>query len=131
MARPHNQDGLRPAILHGSWSSSRCVLYLKVSHRDPLIRLSQSSLLKYWEFEPSIEDIKDRSSDKSVRRQSSDSSDRTRVNSDTPSKLKRRWTFRKSKEIKKPVESELSEEKEPVKPKKKMPVIFFDEAHKL
>jgi hypothetical protein len=68
---------------------------------------------------------------KTVHRQSSGSSDTTRVEQDAPPlKPKRKWIFRRGLS-KKPNNCENSEEKEPTKPVKKMPVIFFDEAHKL
>jgi hypothetical protein len=84
--------------------------------------------LKYWEFEPVKEELKGL---KAVHRQASDSSDATRVERDTPPpKPKRKWGFRRSK-AKQTNNSEHSEEKESVKAPKKMPVILFDEAHKL
>ena len=84
--------------------------------------------MKYWEFEPFKDEQKEM---KAVHRQSSGSSDTTRVEQDTPPpKPKRKWGFRRSKE-KKTDSCENSEEKESIKPVKKMPVIFFDEAHKL
>ena len=84
--------------------------------------------MKYWEFEP-VED--EQKEIKEVHRQSSESSDTTRVDRDSPPpKPKRKWGFRKNKD-KKANSSEVSEEKESIKPAKRMPVIFFDEAHKL
>lgn len=86
----------------------------------------QSSLLKYWEFDPSEEEIKDRRDDG----KSSESSDRTKVEHEMPSpKPKRKWGFRRGKK-EKLLENDMLE-KGPAKPAKKMPVIFFDEAHKL
>jgi hypothetical protein len=84
--------------------------------------------LKYWEFEP----IKEKQTEmKTVHRQSSGSSDTTRVEPDAQlPKPKRKWGFRRSKD-KKIGNCDNTEDKEPIKPTRKMPVIFFDEAHKL
>lgn len=92
--------------------------------------ITQSSLLKYWEFDPYKEEHEDKRDDSTARRQSSDSSDTTRVEHESPSpKPKRKWGFLRKE--KKSVDLDHGEEKEPPKPMKKMPVIFFDEAHKL
>jgi hypothetical protein len=91
----------------------------------------QSSLLRYWEFQPADDEA---SSNFSKRRQSSDSSVHTRVDSDSPtspSKRKTRWWRLKGKEKEKQTQVKEPKDKEKVKPKKKMPVLFFDEAHKL
>ncbi|KAK0458444.1 uncharacterized protein EV420DRAFT_1542266 [Desarmillaria tabescens] len=92
-----------------------------------LMELFQSSLLKYWEFEPCVEGSK-----RNNRDSGSTHSDRTRVET-TASKS--RWSFRRRPKARtsQPDESEHSEKtKEKSKPPpKKMPVIFFDEAHKL
>lgn len=89
--------------------------------------------MKYWEFDPFGEEGRDRQDDKTVRRQSSDSSSTTRVDPESPPpKPKRKWGFRRSKKDEKAAERDAAErEKEPLKPVKRMPVIFFDEAHKL
>ena len=89
----------------------------------------QSSLLRYWEFEP-VDEEADRESDKTKTvRQSSDSSSATRVNPEIPSpKPKRKWGFRRTKNKE---EVCLEKTEEPARPAKRMPVIFFDEAHKL
>lgn len=87
---------------------------VKTSDVARLMELFQSALLHYWEFEP-------KSSDAST------SSDETKV--EKPSKKGHK------KEI--PGEAERSAEKVPEdhehsdKPQKRVPVIFFDEAHKL
>lgn len=89
--------------------------------------------MKYWEFDPYEDENKDKENNKTVHRQSSDSSSTTRVDPESPPpKPKRRWGFRKAKEAR-PLSDDHSSEKgkEPKKPAKKMPVIFFDEAHKL
>lgn len=68
---------------------------------------------------------------KTVHRQSSSSSDTTRVEPDAQLlKPKRKWGFRRSKD-KKTSNCDTAEDKEPIKPARKIPVIFFDEAHKL
>jgi hypothetical protein len=98
-------------------------------------------LLKYWEFKP-FEDQNENTSER-PRRQNSDggSSDKTRVESAPESNgagAKRRWGFRFFKKGKVTNESKTSPrtpisegDKEKVKVFKKMPVLFFDEAHKL
>ncbi|KAK0474960.1 hypothetical protein IW261DRAFT_1649065 [Armillaria novae-zelandiae] len=92
-----------------------------------LMELFQSSLLKYWEFQPCVEGSKHNNRDSG-----SIHSDRTRVETNTS---KSRWSFRKRPKSRasQPDLSEHSEKgKEKSKlPPKKMPVIFFDEAHKL
>ncbi|KAK0183903.1 hypothetical protein F5146DRAFT_1067861 [Armillaria mellea] len=92
-----------------------------------LMELFQSSLLKYWEFQPCVEGSK-----RNNRDSGSIHSDRTRVETNAS---KSRWSFRKRPKHRasQPNLSENSEKsKEKSKlPPKKMPVIFFDEAHKL
>lgn len=122
---------------------------VKTSDVARLMELFQSSLLKYWEFEPaSAEDLKGASNlrrtqsasisrSKKTRRQNSDDSGRTQVEDSMPVKSSR-WGFRswrrkkESGENKKErasdetrVEKEDVQEKEKEKPKKKMPVSFF------
>ncbi|KAF8062301.1 hypothetical protein FPV67DRAFT_1783190 [Lyophyllum atratum] len=109
-----------------------------------LMELFQSSLLKYWEFRPhDREDNHGLANGK--RRQSSDAtlnSDHTHVNAGSngaSSNKSKRWTFlrgskSKARDSAKPRPSNGQNgnpEKEHSKPIKKMPVIFFDEAHKL
>ncbi|KAF8153053.1 hypothetical protein B0H34DRAFT_722079 [Crassisporium funariophilum] len=121
---------------------------VKTSDIARLMELFQSSLLKYWEFRPVLDDRSDTTSgnSKHARRQASSESDRTRVeraNSDLDTKS--RWGFKSwgkgkgnhkratlSRQAQNPeniVQQEKQKEKE--QPSKKMPVIFFDEAHKL
>jgi hypothetical protein len=94
-------------------------------------------LLRYWEFNPTIENASDRS-----RRQDSDQSldsDRTRVEQDSnPATPKRRWGFKTLKKSRKgnSIQAETltqspESDKENASRPKKMPVLFFDEAHKL
>ncbi|TFK75628.1 hypothetical protein BDN72DRAFT_786875 [Pluteus cervinus] len=107
---------------------------VKTSDVARLMELFQSSLLKYWEFVP-IDKNRSQSVDKYPRRQDSDSSDQTQLDSNPQSapKSKFKWNFRnrsnkgKEKEVLPPRTSQIEVEKKP----KKMPVIFFDEAHKL
>ncbi|XP_006455224.1 hypothetical protein AGABI2DRAFT_180378 [Agaricus bisporus var. bisporus H97] len=97
-----------------------------------LMELFQNSLVKYWEFIPSGERAR---SPESHKQNSEITSDATRIDlqhaSTTPKRKKRlfgRWRVkRKAAERTTPVE----EPKPKVKPVKRMPVIFFDEAHKL
>ncbi|GLB39892.1 hypothetical protein LshimejAT787_0704020 [Lyophyllum shimeji] len=107
-----------------------------------LMELFQSSLLKYWEFRP-LEGEEQRNNGK--RRQSSDAtSDHTHVNigsNGASSSKSKRWTFLRNSKSKGrdspklPRSSNGGEngvhEKPKEKPRKKMPIIFFDEAHKL
>ncbi|KDR77131.1 hypothetical protein GALMADRAFT_66299 [Galerina marginata CBS 339.88] len=124
---------------------------IKTSDVARLMELFQSSLLKYWEFQPKLEEKHQNKGDgnsKHARRQgSSDShaSNQTRVertSGDHGTGTKSRWGFRswRGKASKResemangdqtsPAQGEKGKEKE--KPAKKMPVIFFDEAHKL
>lgn len=90
-----------------------------------LMELFQSSLLKYWEFEPCAEGCKRKNHD-------SDSTPPERTRSEKTAS-KSRWSFRRQP---KPRTSQPEEHSDRVKekpnpPPKKMPVIFFDEAHKL
>ncbi|KAG6811758.1 hypothetical protein H0H92_005955 [Tricholoma furcatifolium] len=108
-----------------------------------LMELFQSSLLKYWQFTP-LESSEKNGNDK--RRQPSDNdnaSEQTHVepvSNGQPTKSKR-WTFRRSfkgkwresvKSSKAPRTSNVEgNERRSEQVFKKMPVIFFDEAHKL
>lgn len=91
---------------------------VKTSDIARLMELFQSALLHYWEFEPKTSD-------------SSTSSDETKVDH---SAAKGKGPERKDSTS---GESERSAEKAPHstegshKPAKRVPVIFFDEAHKL
>ncbi|KII91712.1 hypothetical protein PLICRDRAFT_104574 [Plicaturopsis crispa FD-325 SS-3] len=102
-----------------------------------LMELFQSSLLKYREFQP--EEEVDADAGKGHRRQETDAlSDRTRV--ETKPKSRSRWFFRgrgkrKAEQERERLEAEKERAREKGKgkevPAKKMPVFFFDEAHKL
>lgn len=108
---------------------------------DPL-HSSQSSLLKYWEFEPEMEG--DNSGGKSKHDRDA-SSERTHVEAHAqPPKSHFRWpSFGKRRrqnggaalgirsQDPNTEQKEDSEKPKKEKPIKKMPVIFFDEAHKL
>jgi hypothetical protein len=92
-----------------------------------LMEMFQSSLLKYWEFQPIVEEQQEARSDSE--------SESTHVEGGPP-KSHFRWASfgrRNSKNRTAPVESEpkVDGKKPKEKPEKKMPVIFFDEAHKL
>ncbi|KAG1819295.1 uncharacterized protein BJ212DRAFT_1345285 [Suillus subaureus] len=105
-----------------------------------LMELFQSSLLKYSEFEPS-----EQPPENGKRKKDSDvSSDKTKLNSASPSSSpshKSRWLFkRKGKkpcdgqqthELTSMVANSNAREKEHGKAIKRIPVVFFDEAHKL
>ncbi|KAG6899407.1 hypothetical protein C0993_010518, partial [Termitomyces sp. T159_Od127] len=121
-------DGAKPSVV-------------KTSDIARLMELFQSSLLKYWEFQPLENDHNDGRS-QIKRQQSSDkTSEQTQVDPSSNGRptLSRRWIFRRSikaKESKPPKSARTSKvengpEKLASKPSKKMPVIFFDEAHKL
>jgi hypothetical protein len=102
--------------------------------------LTQSSLLKYSEFEPS-----DQPPETGKRKKDSDvSSDRTKLNSSSPLSSpshKSRWVFKRKG--KKPSDGQQNQErsssvvncnvreKEHGKTTKRIPVVFVDEAHKL
>ncbi|KAG5725197.1 hypothetical protein E4T56_gene10166 [Termitomyces sp. T112] len=114
---------------------------VKTSDIARLMELFQSSLLKYWEFQP-LEKSDNHNHNQDKRRQSSDNtSGQIHVDpgSNGRSTTPKRWTFRKSfkgkgKETSKPARTsniENGSDKRTNKPFKKMPVIFFDEAHKL
>ncbi|OJA16556.1 hypothetical protein AZE42_00622 [Rhizopogon vesiculosus] len=98
-----------------------------------------SSLLKYWEFEPPEHPVENgkRKKDSEV------SSDRTKLNSSSPTSPspKSQWFF--NRKGKKPCDGQQSHEmsssiinsnvrdKDHEKATKRIPVVFFDEAHKL
>ncbi|KAF8842845.1 hypothetical protein BDN67DRAFT_965290 [Paxillus ammoniavirescens] len=94
-----------------------------------LMELFQTSLLKYAEFEPP-EDISEFTHQ--GRKESDISSERTQVNN-SPPPHQHRWFFkrkdRKASDGARGMSSSVI--KEPEKLSKKMPVLFFDEAHKL
>ncbi|KAH7925360.1 hypothetical protein BV22DRAFT_1011455 [Leucogyrophana mollusca] len=104
---------------------------VKTSDIARLMELFQSSLLKYWEFDPPPQTDKNGTK---AKKGSDVSSDRTHVEATSP---KSRWFFKRkgqgSSDGRRSTEdgSCLAKEKEPQKPVKKMPVLFFDEAHKL
>ncbi|KAF8651180.1 hypothetical protein AX16_004835 [Volvariella volvacea WC 439] len=104
---------------------------VKTSDVARLMELFQSSLLKYWDYEPNLED-KEGGGDRS----SHPNSDATATER-TPgsSKLKMKWGFRsrkgKERETIPTQSSQINLGKGKERPKKKMPVILFDEAHKL
>ncbi|KAF8892892.1 hypothetical protein BD779DRAFT_1436351 [Infundibulicybe gibba] len=107
---------------------------IKTSDIARLMELFQSALLKYWEFQPSEQE----EHDKRPHRQDSDvTSDGTRVggNNSARSTPKPRWGFRRNKgkstEAKRSSPVQEAPQKDHGGPAKKMPVIFFDEAHKL
>ncbi|KAG2057990.1 hypothetical protein BDR06DRAFT_951107 [Suillus hirtellus] len=102
-----------------------------------LMELFQSSLLKYSEFEPS-----EQPPEHGKRKKDSDmSSDRTKLNSSSPSPShKSRWFKRKGKkpcdgqqnqEVSSSMANSNAREKSHEKAVKRIPVVFFDEAHKL
>ncbi|KAG6849714.1 hypothetical protein H0H93_006097 [Arthromyces matolae] len=123
-------------------SSDAKAATIRTSDIARLMELFQSSLLKYWEFKPS-EDGDNNGHSYGKRRQSSDNaSEQTHVDPGSnghSTTSTRRWTLRRSfrgkdRESPKPprtpnVESVAA--KQPDKTFKKMPVIFFDESHKL
>lgn len=105
--------------------------------RISLTFLIQSSLLKYSEFEPS-----EQPPEHGKRKKDSDmSSDRTKLNSSSPSPShKSRWFKRKGKkpcdgqqhqEVSSSMANSNAREKSHEKAIKRIPVVFFDEAHKL
>ncbi|KAF4607996.1 hypothetical protein EYR40_000337 [Pleurotus pulmonarius] len=126
---------------------------VKTSDIARLMELFQSSLLKYWEFKPeaSQDDHSKSRHGADTRRQNSQetTSSHTRVGSPNDASgnstgKKSRWNFFRSGRFKrshknktnksvveKPREVPENEEQRTVVPDKKVPVIFFDEAHKL
>ncbi|KAG5636872.1 hypothetical protein H0H81_006533 [Sphagnurus paluster] len=110
---------------------------VKTSDIARLMELFQSSLLKYWEFQPYVEE--EHHTNGKQRQSSEATSDQTHVNpgnSAATLNKSKRWTFRRTSKTKRresePASETLNNPETP-KPKqtKKMPVIFFDEAHKL
>ncbi|KAH0831186.1 hypothetical protein J3R83DRAFT_13763 [Lanmaoa asiatica] len=92
------------------------------------VQTPQYSLVRYAEFEPP-EDVNELGHQ--GRKESDISSERTHVNNSSPL-LRSRWFFKRAKrgsESARGMSSSMI--KEPEKPSKKIPVLFFDEAHKL
>ncbi|KAF9045485.1 hypothetical protein BJ165DRAFT_1528347 [Panaeolus papilionaceus] len=126
---------------------------VKTSDIARLMELFQSSLLKYWEFQPQMDDHTSdtaSASSKRTRRHDTDNTDTsggTRVgHGSEKSGPKTRWGFkmwgkkkhhhhhdpRSSQQITAEALAAQEKTEEAKKPaKKKMPVLFFDEAHKL
>lgn len=107
---------------------------IRTSDVARLMELFQNSLSRYWEFDPfTDEDTKH----PTTHRQGSDvTSEATHVDplvaQQTAVKPKRRWFSKwKGKRKAKGREIPMEEPKPKERPVKKMPVIFFDEAHKL
>ncbi|KAJ3774587.1 hypothetical protein FB446DRAFT_728283 [Lentinula raphanica] len=115
---------------------------VKTSDIARLMELFQSSLLKYWEFDPYKEDRKGKRGGEEQKTQPKESHiDIPDTTTKTKHERKKFPNFLRLKgkhetaDPKRPVhERERKEEKEAERrkqPAKKMPVIFFDEAHKL
>ncbi|KAF9467176.1 hypothetical protein BDZ94DRAFT_1186225 [Collybia nuda] len=116
--------------------------HVKTSDIARLMELFQSSLLKYWEFQPVLDHGDSQDNHQPPHRQGSDASDRTQVNATSTARrsFRAKWFQRGSKgkerDTSNPHRSSQNGDatrpiKEKEKPTKKMPVIFFDEAHKL
>lgn len=119
---------------HGALPGAYFHLVMRIS----LTSLIQCSLLKYSEFEPP-----EQPPENGKRKKDSDvSSDRTKLNSSSPSPShKSRWLFKRKG--KKPCNGQQDHELSPLmansnardkeheKAPKRIPVVFFDEAHKL
>ncbi|KAJ3984032.1 hypothetical protein F5890DRAFT_1554448 [Lentinula detonsa] len=114
---------------------------VKTSDIARLMELFQSSLLKYWEFDPHKED---REGQKRKHEEQPGSSSKSRFNSSSADTKRESNKFRnllhlrskhEEQSSKRPAHERRSEpEKEAEgreRPAKKMPVVFFDEAHKL
>ncbi|KAF9563863.1 hypothetical protein CPC08DRAFT_760631 [Agrocybe pediades] len=150
----HDRLNVERRVIENGNSDSKVII--KTSDVARLMELFQSSLLKYWEFQPILkgqENSSEKRSDKHNRRQASGDSNRTHVDRNASPDLEHkpsRWGFRswgRSKgsdyndhssrgnghQADKPNTSSSEQEKGKGKemPPKKMPVIFFDEAHKL
>ncbi|KAG6333108.1 hypothetical protein ID866_5983 [Astraeus odoratus] len=105
--------------------------HVRTSDVARLMEMFQSCLLRYAEFEPPVELAF------LGKKGSSISSDRTQVNHSPPPN--KRWFFHRNGRRSSDGAQELSStainsnprEKEPERPVKKMPVLFFDEAHRL
>ncbi|KAF8805559.1 hypothetical protein BYT27DRAFT_7104264 [Phlegmacium glaucopus] len=150
----HDRLNVERRIMENNAADSK-LRSVKTSDVARLMELFQSSLLKYWEFIPLSDDQSHRLSgdNKQSRRQGSTdtrNSSKTRVEDNTnvdAGESKSRWGFRswgrgkgtrtrtEASRNTRGVESsntiEVQKEKQKEKPMKKMPVIFFDEAHKL
>lgn len=93
-----------------------------------MIAKLQYSLVRYAEFEPP-EDLHELGHQ--GRKGSDISSERTHVNN-SPLLHRNRWFFKRAKRTSESGRGMSSSMiKEPEKPTKKIPVLFFDEAHKL
>ena len=108
---------------------------IKTSDVARLLELFQSSLLAYWNFQPSSS-----SSPRKSTSTSSGGTSSTASKSRLPSRLKLFWNRRKKAEREKARSDKVNgsqagevpvQEKERAPPVKKMPVFFIDEAHKL
>ncbi|TFK53100.1 hypothetical protein OE88DRAFT_1627094 [Heliocybe sulcata] len=126
---------------------------VKVSDIAHLMELFQSALLKYWEFQPAGSDQPETSQAPSHKRDVDSSSEMTHVENGVPPQAtqapaRRSWAsriFRRSRKVnpendkgkaperivEKPKQNPKKHQSEPQPPPKRIPVIFFDEAHKL
>ncbi|KAI9460660.1 hypothetical protein HD554DRAFT_1569913 [Boletus coccyginus] len=101
---------------------------LRTSDISRLMELFQFSLVRYAEFEPQ-EDVNELGHQ--GRKESDISSERTHVNN-SPLLHRSRWFFKRAKRVSdsaRGMSSSVIRDSE--KPFKKIPVLFFDEAHKL
>ncbi|KAF8556617.1 hypothetical protein OG21DRAFT_1506373 [Imleria badia] len=101
---------------------------VRTSDISRLMELFQYSLVRYAEFEPP-EDVNELAHQ--ARKESDISSERTHVNN-SPAFHRTRWFFKRAKRASdsaRGMSSSMIRDTE--KPSKKIPVLFFDEAHKL
>ncbi|KAF8128687.1 hypothetical protein EV363DRAFT_1433071 [Boletus edulis] len=101
---------------------------LRTSDISRLMELFQYSLVRYAEFDPP-EDVNEPGSQ--GRKESDVSSERTHVNNSPPFN-RSRWFFKRAKRASDSARGMSSDMiREPGRPSKKIPVLFFDEAHRL
>ncbi|KAI8989619.1 hypothetical protein BD414DRAFT_484704 [Trametes punicea] len=117
---------------------------IKTSDVARLMELFQSSLLRYWNFQPSLETLEEKTSSRDA--QSTSSKNRKKEKESRPSWRVRMFPGRKAHvaarengEAKRGPgraeehgkDKDQEKEKKPTPPAKKIPVFFIDEAHKL
>ncbi|KAG6380182.1 hypothetical protein JVT61DRAFT_8271 [Boletus reticuloceps] len=101
---------------------------VRTSDISRLMELFQYSLVRYAEFDPP-EDVNEPGSQ--GRKESDVSSERTHVNNSPPFN-RSRWFFKRAKRASDSARGMSSDMiREPGRPSKKTPVLFFDEAHRL
>ncbi|KAI0795527.1 hypothetical protein C8Q75DRAFT_712191 [Abortiporus biennis] len=115
---------------------------IKTSDVARLMELFQSSLLKYWNFQPALSDTSSTTSEKQGGGNVGKEGNRSQSDVKTPSRLRLFWSKRRKAEKQASQETmtndnhnhngeEQGKQETVSQPTKKMPVFFIDEAHKL